>query len=158
MNAASYAVMLLARQDYTEKKMREALAKKGYSPDESNAAVDFLVTNGLVSDRRYAENYVELNKEKYGVRRMEFFLKQKGISQDILDKVLGVVEDFEELGARGFARTKLCREIERGENIEDYKVRQRVLSALVRRGYSFEASKDALEREIDRINGDLDIV
>ncbi len=155
MKADAYAMMLLARRDYTEQKIREALVKKGFDEPEIRRVLEQLSAGGIISDLRYARNYVELNSQKYGRRRLEFFLRQKGIAKNVIDEVFADAQDCGEASAiREIAAQRLRREIEKGADARDYKVRQRILAALMRRGFDFDAANDALEREIDAIKAD----
>lgn len=146
MNLENYALGLLSRQDYTRKKMREALAKKGSTEDEVDRAMEFLISHDLINDTRYADIYIESQKEKYGRKRLEFFLRQKGIEQDIIDRALTEITADEELESA-------CRLVSKKRIAADggdlFREKRKLLDFLVRKGFCYDLAKDAIDKVLD---------
>lgn len=152
MNAYSYAMMLLSRQDYSEKKLSESLLKKSFERDEVEEVVGILSSEGIIDDLRYAKLYVESKKNKYGRRRLEFFLREKQIRQAIIDEALSELDECEELsGAIEVAQKKykmLCGKVDASR--EDRKRnKNKLFDALMRAGYSIEIAKKAMDIVLD---------
>ncbi len=61
MNALEYALTLLSRSDKTERKLYEALLKKGFSEEESADAVERVKDYGYAGDEAFSRRYVEFS-------------------------------------------------------------------------------------------------
>ncbi len=160
MKPVDYALFLLSRQDYTVFTMSKALKKKGYSASEREDALDFLTKHGLVDDRRYVYNYIIFKKESYGRIRMRNFLYKKGISSDLFDEVYQEyqndsdenLEDSERQVAVELAKKKLeLFGLSSAEDICDAKIKNKVLSALARKGFGYDTAKHALDEAIEAL-------
>lgn len=164
MTALAYALKLLSRQDYTEKKLTESLQKKQFDSCEIEKALEVLISEGLVDDFGYAERYVESKKCKYGRKRLAFFLKQKGVAEEVIERALESVDEEEELdGALKTARAKyqlLFKKYSDGCSKSDFdvdaeanvctkfdrfRIRSKLFDALIRSGFSYEISNRAVE-------------
>ncbi|HBK86180.1 MAG TPA: recombination regulator RecX, partial [Firmicutes bacterium] len=57
-SARSYALWLLGRQAYAAQRLRERLVRRGYSVEEANDAVDYLIEIKYLDDEVYATSFV----------------------------------------------------------------------------------------------------
>ena len=71
----------------TENEMRKKLAEQGFSPASVEDAVLFLKHYRYLDDEDYARRYVEKNDHKKSIRQMKFDLRQKGVSDDLVEMV-----------------------------------------------------------------------
>jgi regulatory protein len=104
-SAKSYAVWLLARQDYSAASLRRKLAGRGYDDSEVDDAMAFVVDNKYQDDERYAEQRSRGAENRAGNLRIEMTLRQKGIEATLAkaqitqlapeeERVLYAVEKF----------------------------------------------------------------
>ena len=78
---------LLEKQDYTEEQIRRKL-RDGYYPEEIiEETLSRLRDTGAVNDRRYAENYLQMNRGRYSRRMLEQKLLQRGIRRELITQV-----------------------------------------------------------------------
>ena len=87
----------------TENEMRKKLAEQGFSPASVEDALLFLKHYRYLDDEDYARRYVEKNDHKKSIRQMKFDLRQKGVSDDLVEMVfedMEVDESAQILGSR----------------------------------------------------------
>ena len=142
--AKSRAVWYLDRKDRTAKDLYNKLCLAGFDKKASSKVIARLQEVGLVDDLRFAENYASRLMEG-NVSKREALQKmlQKGVPYDIAKDVLAECDSDE--GAQIEAlinkkyRTKLI--VEGGK--------EKVYAALIRKGFSYEAVKNALKNYIE---------
>ena len=69
----------------TENEMRKKLAEQELSPASVEDAILFLKHYRYLDDEDYARRYVEKNGHKKSIRQMKFDLRQKGVSDDLVE-------------------------------------------------------------------------
>ena len=142
--AKSRAVWYLDRKDRTAKDLYNKLCLAGFDKKAVAKVIARLQEVGLVDDRRFAENYASRLMEG-NVSKREALQKmlQKGVPYDMAKDVLAECDSDE--GAQIEAlinkkyRTKLM--VEGGK--------EKVYAALIRKGFSYEAVKNALKNYIE---------
>ena len=142
--AKSRAVWYLDRKDRTAKDLYNKLCLAGFDKKAVAKVIARLQEVGLVDDRRFAENYASRLMEG-NVSKREALQKmlQKGVPYDMAKDVLAECDSDE--GAQIEAlinkkyRTKLM--VDGGK--------EKVYAALIRKGFSYEAVKNALKNYIE---------
>lgn len=86
--ALNGALKLLSVYSKTEKELVDYLKGKAYSAETINYTLQKLNEFKYLNDEAYAKNYVSLKKKTKGKKTIEYELKMKGISGDIINKVL----------------------------------------------------------------------
>ncbi len=144
----NYSIHLLARQDYSEFKLRQKLrSKKNNLPHEIDEVIQVLNSRGHLKE----ENYKRLFIRKWMMKgESEQKIKKRGA----MEKLEFESEEFRAIELElGFTDDdsieKLVQKKLRSKEIpEDYqsknKLRDKVLRFLISKGHSFEASKRAL--------------
>ena len=90
----NYAIDLVSRKMYSEKEIRAKMKQKEFSQTAIDSVVDILKEYGYINDEAYAAIYCEHYMKKYGVKKLEFELKNKGIAPEIIENaVAGVKND-----------------------------------------------------------------
>ena len=90
------AMHLLQKMDRTEQQLRQKLYEGGFPDEVTEAAIAYVQKFHYVDDRRYAQNYVDSRKTLKSRRQIQQELRQKGISSDTAQSVLGEYEQDEE--------------------------------------------------------------
>lgn len=93
------AMDYLARREYGRDELVSKLSAAGFDPDLASVAVERLTAEGLQSDRRYAESFVQsrINQGK-GPVRIRRELRERGLGAiDIEDALLAAGQDWNEL-------------------------------------------------------------
>ena len=145
--AYEYGLYLLEKRGYS---YRELYDKLMTAPEAQETAVlkalEKLTRYGFVNDARYAEqlaaHYVE--GKKYGLRRAAFEMKHRGLSQTDIDDALAAYDNAETISAMllELLQKKYARYL---TDPDDRKSTEKVTAALVRRGFTYQQIRFALE-------------
>ena len=136
------ALSFLERSDRTEYEMRQKLKDREYSPEEIDAALEFLKEYHYVDDAEYARRYVRIYSSRKSVRQIRCGLEQKGVDRTLIDRALEETEVDEEAQICAYLLKKGYRP---GERMESAAYRK-LTGALCRRGFSYEAVRRATNR------------
>lgn len=137
--ARERALYLLQSRDRTEQEIQRKLREGFYPEDVVCRTMDFLKDYGYVNDLEYGRRYVETYSRRRSTARIRRDLMQRGLNR----------QQIEEL---------LCGEpVPEGDQIREFLVkkgydsqsctpqqRRRLISCLLRRGYSYEAVGKAM--------------
>lgn len=139
--AKSRALWYLDRADHTEKALYSKLTKAGFDKKASAAVIARLVELGVISDRRFAENFAERCTES-NISRRETLRKllEKGVPYDMANEVLEETDADEETQIRAVIEKKYARRLSAENGTE------KVYAALIRRGFSFGAVRSVLKK------------
>jgi len=86
------AMRLLTRREHSCQELKQKLQHKGFNAELVENVADQLQQEGLLSDARFAENYLRSRSNKgYGPARIRQELKQRGVDEDVISAT--VIED-----------------------------------------------------------------
>jgi len=100
------ALRLLARREHTRAELARKLSVHSEDPGEVERVLDDLERRGWVSERRVVEQRVHTLRKRYGARRIERDLRQKGVSDDAVAAALAELKGGELAAAREVWRRK----------------------------------------------------
>ena len=129
---------LLKQRDYTEEELRRKF-REGFYPEEiAELALDYGRSLRYVDDRRVAETYIRTRSGEKSARYLKTALLNRGFDKELIEELLEAEAPDE--GAQ------ICRELKkRGYSPElDAKAEQRIYAALLRKGYTYGAIRDAI--------------
>jgi len=140
------ALKILGSRNFSEQEMIKRLTGKGESPEDAEEAVRWLVKLGYINDNDYAVLIVRHYFAKgYGEARIRDELYKRGIPRDLWDdKFAGLDSDDIGDAALEFLKKKL-----RGSDDRDDL--RRASDALVRRGFSYDDARAAINRYKDEL-------
>lgn len=145
--ATKIAVDALSRRARSRGELAEILAKRGTPEDVAERLIDRLVTQKLVDDHAFAQEWSRLRHRSKGLSRRVLAqeLRKKSIAPEVIDEVLGEISrDDEIIAARNLVAKKL-----RSLNCFDSEVQYRRLhSLLARKGYSSSIISEAIRLEL----------
>lgn len=139
-----YAVGMLARRMRTERDLRRLMKLRAEEGEDGARAVDAAVVRlkelNYLSDTRFAEDYTRVRKEheKFGRRRVQQDLMQKGVGKELVASTLETAyEDVDEvvLARQYIARKRM--KPPSGEKAQ--KETARTMNRLLRAGFSSRA-------------------
>jgi regulatory protein len=139
--AESHALSLLAYRARSIKEIKDRLKQRGYSEKTIDGVLQELKRLGLVDDTEFAILFARsrIKNRPMGRFMLEHEMKQKGLSQDDIDK--GIEAVYEEADER-----QLAMELARKKKPQDaVSSKNRVSDLLRRRGFSWEIISDVLE-------------
>ncbi len=139
-----YAVGVLARKMRTVRDLRRLMRNRAEEGEAGERAMDAVCVRlkelGYLSDTRFAADYTRLRKEneKFGRRRVQQDLMQKGVHKELIATTLATA--YDEVDEVGLAREYVARKRMKkpsgvgGQNIQ--KETARVMGRLMRAGFS----------------------
>ena len=137
--AREYAMALVSLKSYTEHALREKLKIRGYGCDETDEAIAYVKGFGYINDLRLAQNAAEKLADKpYGKRRILAYLRQKGISGEVISEIDLSEIDFKE-NARAYAEKLAVRG----------KTREQIARSLISAGFSSAEISFAISMDLD---------
>ena len=139
-----YAVGALARRMRTERDLRRLMKLRAEAGEAGARAIDAVVVRlkelNYLSDERFAEDYTRVRKEheKFGKRRVQQDLMQKGVGKELVASTLETAyEDVDEVVlARQYIARKRMKQPS-GANAQKETVR--AMNRLLRAGFSSRA-------------------
>ena len=139
-----YAVGALARRMRTERDLRRLMKLRAEEGEAGARAMDAVVARlkelNYLSDTRFAEDYTRVRKEheKFGKRRVQQDLMQKGVGKELVATTLETAyEDVDEVAlARQYIARKRMKQPS-GANAQKETVR--AMNRLLRAGFSSRA-------------------
>ncbi|MCD8158882.1 MAG: RecX family transcriptional regulator [Clostridiales bacterium] len=117
--------------------------KRGEFPEDiRERVIAFLEEYGYIDDRAFAKAYIDEKRrlKGYGGIRLKQELYQKGISREIIDELSDELSEDNIETIKKAIDKKL-----KGNTVSDRKELQRLYGYLMRKGFSYEQSKEALE-------------
>ena len=98
-DAKSYAARLVSSRSYTEKAMREKLLAHIGDEGVVNKTISFLKEYKLIDDYDYATRYAHdlVHLKKLGLSSVKWKLKEKGISDAVIEAVLSELDFSDEI-------------------------------------------------------------
>lgn len=137
--ALKSALNILAFAETTESGLKRKLTDKGYSPEDIEFAVMYMVKHRYLDEKRYLFRLVEYlgNTKLYGKRRIAMQVKQKGFSQKTLSlwlyDALDCVNDVENC-------KKVLPKVKKDTD-------KKTVEALLRRGFVYGDIKTAMQSD-----------
>lgn len=139
--ALSYTLWLLGRRDYSERELRERLARKETPLADVERVIDRLRDLDLIDDAKVGALLVRSKQRKKGIFALRRALRRKGIEGETARKALEPVTDATQLAA---ARAILAKHAWRFED-RDSKARSRAFAFLARRGFPPDVAGAAVD-------------
>lgn len=146
IRAKNRAMWFLDRADHSEKSLYEKIVKGGISATAAARAIARLKELGLLNDVRYATRLAERMADS-NISKRESYAKllQKGIPKDIIKSVLEDTAFDEASQIEALIQKKYRTKLTNNESL------QKVYAALVRKGFSYGAVREALKKHTQEI-------
>ena len=148
--AYAQALRFLTLRAHSGNELYKKLIKK-HTPESSQYAVDKCRELGFVDDEEFAKRYAEelTEKKKYGLSRVRTELFAKGIDREIVENVLSELESDPSSQIISIVEKKYS------SCFENEKDKRRMISGLMRLGFSYSEIRTALsDYDIQEVNGD----
>ncbi|MFC1708908.1 regulatory protein RecX [Candidatus Omnitrophota bacterium] len=138
---ASYR--LLKIRPRSEYELRNHLKLKGFQKDIIDSAITELHRIGLLDDLAFAKLWVESRiKRPLGLNRLSYELKVKGVAKDIINQV---ISKYDSPGKEeDVVRELINRKIEKIAHLDKTKIKSRLWSYFLRKGFSKDIVYDVL--------------
>jgi regulatory protein len=129
--ARKKAMDLLARREHAADELTAKLEKSGFEADTASEAVARLGEEGLQSDARFVESFIQSRiSQGKGPQRIRAELRQRGVTETVVDRAIGQASvDWYDL-ARETRERKFGRDLPR-----EFKEKARQMRFLQYRGF-----------------------
>lgn len=142
--AALRCMNLLTDRPYTENQLREKLSAGMYPENCVDAALDYVKSYHYVDDRKFAEDYIENQREKKSRRAMEMELLRKGVKKELIEEAFAASEELGNGPDEEFLGRKWMKKKHFEAESADFKETQRMAAFLYRKGISSETIRKLL--------------
>ena len=140
------AVDLLSRREYSRRELKRRLAPFAESAQELEALLDELAANRWQSDSRFAEQFANSRARKYGNRRIEMEMRERGIDRDTIREALSGQDEL--ATAREQWRKKF------GQPPSDAAERAKQMRFLASRGFGMDIIRQVIAGSDDFADGE----
>ena len=147
--AKNYVYGILARRMYTRKEIRDKLVEREYVDEIVQDVIATMERYGYVNDTAYAEEWIRsrMRSKPKGKIALRQELARKGVHKSIIENALD--EAFDESRESDMALELARRKVRSYSKEEPAVARRKLQSFLLRRGFGFEAVKNAIEQTIE---------
>lgn len=134
---------LLKFRSRSRKEIEDRLKKKKFTREAINTVIDYFDKLDLINDEEFAFGWMKSRLIKpLGLRRISFELKQKGISEEIIEQAKNNIKD-------NYREYEVVSELAAGKlkklkNIDSNKARARIYGFLIRRGFSIDVINEVV--------------
>lgn len=129
----------------SEKEIERRLERAGFLPDIIAAVIAELIAQNYLNDEQFAQDWVadRADRKRYGKRRLQQELSNKGVDKETIQESLQTVEDEDELRrALDAAQAKLRGVDVQNLNRDEWLAEKRRLTGfLQRRGFGYDIIK-----------------
>ncbi len=131
----SYALWLLSRQAMPTARLKEKLIKKEFAIENIKKLIEELENWGYLNDREWAKSFARVQQRKnYAWRLVKQKLKMKGIEESIISEIDADASKQDQQGnIRELMMTKY-----KSRDLTDIKEKNKVIAALMRRGFDYQ--------------------
>lgn len=136
---------LCSRSEKCESEARDYMTKRGASDEDADLAVEYLVENKYVDNRRYAGFYVadKFRFNKWGKDKIVQQLRLKKIPQDIINEALE--ENYSENDEKELILHELAKKLRSIKEESRQKTWEKLMRFAIGRGYSYNSVKDLID-------------
>lgn len=147
------ALNLLARRLHSTRELRTKLLQKHRNPEIIEDVLNYLMENNYLNDKQFASEFIsEKSKSKlWGSRKINAELRKKGIDNRVADdEFIGehLTGNNEHLKTAAEKKLKNLS----GRNIPPEKIKQKLISYLLSKGYDYDDIKTVTNEMLTDIN------
>ncbi len=153
LNARNVALRFLSYRPRSEREVRDKLREKEFGDAEISRTLDDLRSHGLLNDAEFARTYI---RNAIAVRPAGKTLLMKkllalGVNKGVIEEAATecLSGDVQRASATATAEQLLRRARSAKKKEDPRKLRQRIASALLRRGYGWDTVEPVLKKLLD---------
>ena len=147
------ALRLIQYRPRTEAEIRRNLSRNEVPETLQQAIIQRLKESRLIDDAGFAQTWVENRAElrPRSRRALAFELGRRGVDHNVIEETLAQVDDD------ALAYQAAQRRAPRFKDLEWQDFREKLFRFLAQRGFSFQASREAIERTWNELHADENI-
>lgn len=145
--AENYAFRLLKFRMRSEKELYQRLKRKKFEEGTIERVIAFLKEKGFINDMEFAKAWVESRmKRPLGFRRINEELQTKGVDKKIIEDTLATAKS--NYNEDDIVLELAKKRLKRLAGLEPRKIKSRLYSYLLRRGFSPDIVSDIINQVI----------
>ena len=137
------ALQYLSRREYSRAELQAKLLPHAAEAEEVDLLLNDLMGSGWLSDERALEQIVRVRSARYGTQRVAHELRQKGLSDELINTALPQLKSGELAAARSVWEKKFT------SPPQDQKEKAKQIRFLQSRGFSTSVILDVLRGRDD---------
>ncbi len=144
------ALSFLARRFHSERELLIKLKSKSYEERLIKIVLSELKEKSFIDDQVFANHFIEekLKKKRWGKNKIRSALFSKGISVSIIDEVLKSFNSEEDQNEAALSLAQKKYEKLKLRESDERKLKQKIISFLLSRGFDYEVSSDVVGKII----------
>jgi regulatory protein len=144
------ALSFLARRFHSERELLIKLKQKSYEERLIKLVLNELKEKSFIDDQVFANHFIEekLKKKRWGKNKIRSALFVKGVSASIIDEVLKSFNSEEDQNEAALSLAQKKYEKLRLRESDEKKLKQKIISFLLSRGFDYEVSAEAVNKII----------
>ena len=134
---------LLKYRARSRKEIQDRLKHRKFSQSTIDKVTDYFDRLDIINDHEFASNWLNSRLRKpFGMRRIFFELRQKGINDDIIEQIQEKVKDS--YNEYEVVSNLAKRKMENLKSLDQNKARRRIYGFLARRGFSIDTINEVI--------------
>ncbi len=144
------ALSFLARRFHSERELLIKLKQKSYEERLIKLVLNDLKEKSFIDDHIFANHFVEekLKKKSWGKNKIRAALFSKGVSGAIIDDTLALFDSHQDQNEAAFLLAKKKYQNLKSREPDERKLKQKIISFLLSRGFEFEITSEAVNKII----------
>jgi len=138
------ALKIIERTYKSEKELFDKLVEKGYDEKTIESTMEFLKTYSFLDDKSFTKMYIRDKLKTQGKNKIKFALIKKGISEEIINCELEVIEDVDQKNTMLSLAERKYKTLHKNEQ-DSRKLYKKLADFLMRKGFQWEEIKPALK-------------
>jgi regulatory protein len=144
--AKQKALAILKFMDRTEYELRRKLFEADYTEEIISQTIDYVYEYGYLNDERFAASFVRLKKNNKSKKVLRLELSQKGIKNEIIDKIFTseYIEEEDTQDPECVAIQKAIAKKTKAPECLSSEEKQKLMASLYRKGFDIDKIKQFL--------------
>lgn len=145
--AINSSLKYLSYRQRSIKEVRDHLKRKGYDESIIENSIGALLEKNYLNDYEFSKSFIRDKSylNKYGINKIKYELKNKGVSVDVIEKTLDFDSDQEYSRALELANKK----IKSYKNLDNSSIYRKLGSFLQRKGYKYTTVSKVLRKVLN---------
>ncbi len=146
------ALSFLARRFHSERELLIKLKTKAYEERLIKIVLNDLREKSFIDDQVFANHFIEekLKKKRWGKNKIRAALFSKGVSSSTIDEVLLSFDSEEDQNEAALGLAKKKFENLKLRETDSKKLKQKIISFLLSRGFDYEISSGTVNKIIEQ--------
>jgi regulatory protein len=144
------ALSFLARRFHSEKELLIKLKQKSYEERLIKLVLNELKEKSFIDDQVFTNHFIEekLKRKRWGKNKIRAALFNKGVSASIIDEVFQYFDSEVDQNLAALELAKKKYENLKKREADNRKLKQKLISFLLSRGFEYEVSAEAVNKII----------